>query len=165
MGLEKTSSVVVELLHTNFDNEPIAELDLYGEHRFVTWKVSAPLYVWMKHLQQPVHSCTLVESDADDITFFTPREVKSLSPGMQSLLEESLSESSEELFEKYQGLLSSGVQKEYARSCLPVNVVETYLVTMTIAQAIQFIERFREDELEELRDIVQGYSYALRDYA
>jgi len=126
------------------------------EHAFMTFRISAPIFVWREYMRHRIgisyneESGRYKELNPD---FYVPPTYRPLvqvgKPGAYDFIPGTRDQSDsavrdlhaayEVAWEVYQKLLADGVAKEVARMCLPVSIYSTAYVTMNPRSLMAFL--------------------------
>ena len=133
------------------------------EHNSFTWRITAPIFVWREFMRHRIGVSYNEESGRYkqlDPVFYVPGKNRNLVqigkvghyefvPGTDRQHQEVtalLTEASVFSYESYEFLLQSGVAREVARMCLPLNVMSTAYVTMNARSLMNFLSlRVKDD--------------------
>ena len=125
------------------------------EHNALTFRVTAPLFVWREHHRHRIASYNEESGRYKqlDPVFYVPDPERALKqvgkagaytfvPGdvdQQILVSTSLADNAYSAYSRYQSMLDAGVAREVARMCLPVNIMSTCYVTMNARALMNFL--------------------------
>jgi thymidylate synthase (FAD) len=133
------------------------------EHNSMTFRVTAPIFVWREHHRHRIGVSYNEESGRYkqlDPVFYYPAPERNLvqqgKPGayefvpgdveQQSLVLQHLADNSWASYDRYQQMLDAGIAREVARMCLPVNIMSTCYVTFNARSLMHFLSLRTKDE-------------------
>jgi thymidylate synthase (FAD) len=133
------------------------------EHNAMTFRVTAPIFVWREHHRHRIGWSYNEESGRYkqlDPKFYVPDEHRNLVqkgktghyqfvPGDSvqfTMLESGLRNSGADAYRTYEHLLDRGIAREVARMCLPVNIYSTCYTTCNARSLLAFLSLRTKDE-------------------
>lgn len=153
---------------TDEDNEGLINFLLKNrhgspfEHGVMTFRVSAPIFVWREHHRHRIASYNEESGRYKELEprFYVPDTERALiqegKPGhynyvlgseMQyNITLQSIVEASTKAYRQYKELLDLGIAREVARVVLPLNIYSTCYVTMNLRALMNFISLRTKDE-------------------
>lgn len=125
------------------------------EHGIMTFRVSAPIFVWREHHRHRIASYNEESGRYRQLNavFYTPGPARNLTqigkagayefvpgtPEQQTLVTDEVRTACAQSYAAYERMLADGVAKEVARVVLPVNTYSTCYVTMNIRALMNFL--------------------------
>ena len=156
--IEFTSSMSVELVEMAGSDQRICQAARVStiEHGMLTFRISAPIFVWREFMRHRIGFSYNEESGRYkklEPKFYVPGISRPLvqvgKPGAYSFVAGSDSQYEETLsdlgvayctaWESYSNMLENGVAKEIARACLPLAVYSTAYVTCNPRSLMSFL--------------------------
>jgi thymidylate synthase (FAD) len=132
------------------------------EQCVMRWRVRAPIFVWREHHRHRIASYNEESGRYSKLQpeFYIPRPSRPLvqkgKPGAYVFVEGtedqqadvicSIKRANREAYDMYEEMLESGIAKEVARMCLPVNIFSTCYVTMNLRALMNFLSLRTKDE-------------------
>ena len=145
-----TDVITVEVLYSNFSDERIDALS--PDHVFVTFRVSAPVFVWPEHHRRAPMTVLVPEPQPDSVFFLPSHDQDAL----QETLQEAVEAVSSSGHRQYEALLDRGVAREVARSVLPLSVMRTCVVSCDARSLIRFLS-LPSSPVAEVCLVAEGY--------
>lgn len=125
------------------------------EHITMTWRISAPIFVWREFMRHRIASYNEESGRYKqlDPVFYMPHSTRPLRqigkagayefvPGdnvQLDLVNQSIRDAALVSYGNYEGMLEAGIAREVARMVLPVNIYSTAYVTMNARGLMNFL--------------------------
>lgn len=132
------------------------------EHTAVTWHISAPIFVWREIMRHRIASYNEESGRYKqlDPVFYVPAPDRNLvqvgkagaysfEPGSRVQVDDvqgTLERAALDSYREYEYLLDTGIAREVARMCLPVNIYSSAYVTMNIRALTNFLSLRTKDD-------------------